>query len=209
PRHERGRREVVDLARRVRAQHVGERRLVEDVDVAAADPDDVVAAAAEELCEKRPVLPRRADDQRAQCSPRTYAQAALNPSGRSAYTINAHTTSPRSAAGTGGSTSDSAPNASAVAPPIASARRDSPAAAIASVSHDSIAIRPAAMTNVDTPSASARPFRPQSSRNPSPTGIATTNPTTASGTSVLRLSATNTSGNVTANPTHASIQSAR
>ena len=37
----------------------------------------------------------------------------------------------------------------------------------------------------------------------------TANPVMASGTSVERLSATNTRGNVTAKPTHASIQSAR
>ena len=87
--------------------------------------------------------------------------------------------------------------------------RPSPAAAIFSVCIEIVQISPAAITDAAMPSAIARPWSPHSVRSPSPTGMQTTNPINASGTSVQRFSATNTSGNVTAKQTHASIQSAR
>ena len=59
------------------------------------------------------------------------------------------------------------------------------------------------------PIATAIPGEPQAARSPSPSGMHTAKPRSASGTSTRRRPATNTSGKVTANPTQATIQGER
>ena len=109
----------------------------------------------------------------------------------------------------GESTTESRPKTSALAAASTSESRASPSAAIANALLDSAAIRPSETTSVASPIAIAIPGSPHAARRPSPSGMHTVKPTSASGRSRRRRSATKTSGNVTAKPTQATIQGER